>query len=571
MKKIFKLTLMVALMGGLSLNVTSCKSDEDVVSNENQNQITTLTIDADILSHGITTDVHDAIVDIPVKCDGDWMAWIENEQDVDWLSIAKTNQGAIDVYYTGDKTLRLVFDENHTKIDRSAKLCIATLDGEPIVINVTQTQLWNGEAPGNSSAQWFGDKGLGCGINYSYFLENDSTRTVGQKFSPTAMVLTNPIFNWATIVELQKKIDQKTNLPYLSADAYKESFAEDLNFDEIFHDSLVSGKDTISIKFDVEIGFGFIQFEAHGKYDSKELKGSERIRAYIGRKITAYDVSTSPAELAETAEDIGGELSLDPVAVKKALNEIDSLRTLWIQTSRNGKLTSRQEKRLEQMREQALCPDYANIFSKSFGRLYFNITNDVYKLTDSDPAVAAEARRTLDARLEKLDADYGPLYIGKGSYGGSINLSVEIDTASVNTTGKFDGGLAAGFGNWGNIEGNFHYEESTKKVIKNSDIKLAIYGGDAVNTANAIMKHFAGDMSDYDKLQDTLKGWGESLFESKVDQKTGTSVPSHAILEQMQLYGIWGLFIDELAAKEVRDFMYKKHPTLKNYLGSIIE
>lgn len=92
-----------------------------------------------------------------------------------------------------------------------------------------------------------------------------------------------------------------------------------------------------------------------------------------------------------------------------------------------------------------------------------------------------------------------------------------------------------------------------------------------MNTANAIMKHFAGDMSDYNKLQDTLKEWGLSLFETKADKKTGTSVPSRAILEQMQLYGIWGLFTDNLAAKEVRDFMYKKHPTLKNYLGSIIQ
>ena len=53
MKKILNLWLMAALVSGLSLGVTSCKSDDDDESNE---QASTVTLDADVLARGIETE-----------------------------------------------------------------------------------------------------------------------------------------------------------------------------------------------------------------------------------------------------------------------------------------------------------------------------------------------------------------------------------------------------------------------------------------------------------------------------------------------------------------------------------
>ena len=71
MKKIFNYALAAALVGGLSLSVTSCKSDEDVVE---QFTPSTVTLDNDLISHGVVTDMENTVVEVPVKCDGDWVA-----------------------------------------------------------------------------------------------------------------------------------------------------------------------------------------------------------------------------------------------------------------------------------------------------------------------------------------------------------------------------------------------------------------------------------------------------------------------------------------------------------------
>ena len=60
MKKIFNYALAAALVGGLSLSVTSCKSDEDVVVE--QFTPSTVTIDNDLIAHGVVTDMEAELI-----------------------------------------------------------------------------------------------------------------------------------------------------------------------------------------------------------------------------------------------------------------------------------------------------------------------------------------------------------------------------------------------------------------------------------------------------------------------------------------------------------------------------
>jgi hypothetical protein len=80
--------------------------------------------------------------------------------------------------------------------------------------------------------------------------------------------------------------------------------------------------------------------------------------------------------------------------------------------------------------------------------------------------------------------------------------------------------------------------------------------------------HFAGDsMPDRNPLLEVLNKWSDSLKETTTVD--GKSKPSRAAMEQMQLTGIWTLFDTPKVFDVVSTYMYKKHPTLKNYVGSI--
>ena len=142
-KRFLSFMLATALIGGLSLSVTSCKSDEDAVVEK----ITpsTVTIDSDILAHGIVTDMENTVVEVPIKCDGDWVAIlsIDDAEDDDtnyWVKIQNWKG-----FYSGNQTLRLQFDDNMTGVDRATTLTIANNLGDRRLFHVDQCGLRDGK------------------------------------------------------------------------------------------------------------------------------------------------------------------------------------------------------------------------------------------------------------------------------------------------------------------------------------------------------------------------------------------------------------------------------------------
>ena len=565
MKKYFNWMLMAGMVCGLGMGVVACSDDDD--STEDATKAISLSVDKTIVTRGVTTDVHSAIVDVPVKSDGDWQAWLSN--DVEWVGLLENK-----VFYTGDKTLRLFFDENRTGHDRSTMLRIVTDDGDATDVKVTQTQLWNGETPSNNSAQWFGDNGLGRGLNYEYLFEGDTAQNHKSKFNPNSMTLTNPIFNWAGITELQGKTGPDGK-KLLSADAYVENRLEQINFEDLMRDSLVHGKDSIGIKFDLELSFGFVEFEAHGAYKAKENKDAVKLNYLISRSATCYEVFSSPTELALVANDLGGESEVSDEELEAQEAKILKKEANWkkqnqMKYKRMKGATPEQldPDYLEPWQEEAIAkaydelgvPDYAGIFSKSFGRLYFKLNRAVERGDDA----------AVETLLDKLDSDYGPVFVGRGWFGGSINLCVSVDKDSIDTDGTFTGALAGGVNNMLHIEGEISYMEEATRFVRNSESKIAVYGGNAMETGNELASHFSSDSpTDRNHLLSILTKWGDSLLETKDDN--GKSVPSKAAMQAMQLTGIWTLFENEEVANVVKNYMGKKHPTLKNYVGYIFD
>lgn len=561
--KMMNWMLAATLMCGLCLGVASCSDDDD--NNTDGVKAISLSIDKTIAARGVSTDVHSAIVKIPVESDGAWQAWIV--EDVDWVYLEN------ETFQDGNQTLSLVFEENHSEVDRNATLRIVTDDGEKTDVKVTQTQLWNGQAPGNSSAQWFGDNGLGRGVNYVYMFEGDEERNHNSKFSPSSMTLTNPIFNWAKIVELQGK-SGSDGKKVLSADAYVENTLETINYEDVMHDSLVHGKDSIGVTFDLSISFGFVEFEGHGEYKAKEAKEGMKLNYLISRSATVYEAFTSPAELAQTANDLGGESEVTDEQLEEQEQKIQKKEANYkkqnqLKYKRDKKATPEQldpdylepwqQEVIDKEYEKLGVPDYAGIFSKSFGRLYFNLHRAIQ---------SGNEQRTM-ALLEKLDSDYGPVFVGRGWYGGSINMRILVDKDSIDTNGKFSGTLAGGVGNMFHIEGAITYQEEALRYVRNSEAFISVYGGEAVVAGNELTAHFNSNAAtDRNHLLKILEKWGDSLKE-RVDDK-GKAVPSKAVLQDMQLVGIWTLFDEEDVAKKVRDYMYEKHPTLKDQVGRIL-
>ena len=151
MKKHFNFLLMGALVCGLSLGVTSCKDDDD------NNVITSVvTIDNELLTHGIETDMQSAVIEVPIKADGLWTATIS--EDADWCDILDW-----DVTFTGNKTLKLLIDENLTKAGRRCELTIGNGGKDYKTITIYQNYTYKGEDPSNGSGQAFSNTCV-CGL-----------------------------------------------------------------------------------------------------------------------------------------------------------------------------------------------------------------------------------------------------------------------------------------------------------------------------------------------------------------------------------------------------------------------
>ena len=552
MKKYFNLWLMAVLACGLG--VTSCKSDDDGT----EEAASVVNIDQEISVHGLQTDMQSAVLEVSVKCDGHWTATLD--KGTRWARILEWQ-----VTYNGPKTLRIAIDENLSKADRRTTLNIGNNDGEVTKVDVFQYYNFEGQPPTNGSGQAFADKGLGTGIDYNYVLNMKEVSSRNGDFDATKVHLLNNLFN-ITVIQDKMKVGGG-----LQKSAYVESVIPIASLlAQLMDSSLVQAKH-LDVAMTLGVEFGPISFNGHGDYTSDKKESRAKIDYTIVRNCPMYNVYVSPAELATFAEDpTNNHVDLD--AEDAAWAQIDDEIAFYVSRNKRRRnlvvndrgLTEEQEEIIAAMEDAvSVYYDYGGIFSSGFTGRCNELRAAITKRKQRGKAIDTEKA---DATLNAIDNEYGPFFIAGGDYGGAMMMHCDIDTMALAGKDSLGGELSAEFAGMFEVEGSFHYTSEGYTLLRNSNTKIYIYGGNANETADKMLGIItSGDATNLNKWQGAMKDWISSMYSpSGDDPKLSEAAPiSYTITP------IWTLFRDADVQQYVQNYFLKKYASrgIKSYLG----
>lgn len=572
MKKIFNYALAVALVGGLSLGVSSCKSDAEVVDLLDPS---TVTLDKDILSHGIETDLENTVIEVPIKCDGDWVAILSIDDKAadsknSWVKIQNWKG-----VYNGNQTLRLQFDDNMTGVDRSTTLTVANSEGEIQTVPVRQTYTWKGQAPTNSSAQSFQNKGVGYGIDYNYLLNlksikyrssaEDASASIQNSQSKDGTVSFNPlkckkvenIYHLSTIDQLCQAGKMGKD-----KDAYVEEPIEIANLQAQMLDSALVAHDSLSIGLRIDASIGPVSFCIEGRYIDARDQDRNYIDYTIIRNAPVYDVMTSPASIVTYAER---NATTDDLATDQFIERVDKMEANYLKINSKKKnqsgigedgLTDQQRKTIEALYDKFVTStSYGGVFSSHFETCMSKLYNYIMiPLINDEPINQTQA----DLVCAELDDRYGPFIIAGGQFGGSMVIQLKLDTlrleGEINVDGKAQLEVAV-------VEGgaDAYYREEGFRRLRSYYPTINIYGGDATRTEEELLRIvFSDNPDDHELWIDMLSGWLDSM---KSDAEKGNL--SQAVPISFTTVPIWNYFGETEVSAYVRSYFMNKYRTRK--------
>ena len=582
MKKIFNYALAAALVGGLSLSVTSCKSDEDVVE---QFTPSTVTLDNDLIAHGVVTDMENTVVEVPVKCDGDWVAIlsIDDAEDDDknlWVKIQDWKG-----FYNGNQTLRLQFDDNMTGVDRATTLTIANSNGDIQTVPVRQNFTWKGQAPTNSSAQSFQNKGIGYGIDYGYLLDMKSVKfrnstgdaaSAGGNTDPDSKVY-NPL-----------KVKKMDNIYHLTAidqlckngkmgadkDAYVEEPIEIANLEAELLDSAMIKQHELLIGLKLGASIGPIEFSLDGTYIDKRREDKGYVNYAITRTSPVWDVSTSPAAIAQYA---GENSDVDFEQSDKFVKKVQNMRVQYIKQNMKladkskldaDSLTKTQKKVIDGMYSKQLMNfSYGGVYSSYFENCMSKLYNHIVLRLAGGMKIASDKA---DRVCQDLDDHYGPFIIAGGQFGGSMTITMEIDTTRLEGKTSLEGQaeLNVNLG-VGDISGGAtaHWIADGWNRVRSYKPSIHIYGGSARDTEEELIAIMFSDNPDsHEQWVTALSGWMQSMVQSADDGNMSQAAPI-----SFTAVPIWHFFPDTEISNYVRSYFMNKYKTrgIQNYMDII--
>ena len=190
-KKLFNWTLMAAMCSGLGLTIVACSDDDD----KKAPTVEAVTIESDLLTHGIETDMQSAVIEVPVKCNGQWTATLK--EGTNWAQILDWQ-----VTFNGPKTLTLILDENLSKVDRSTTLTIGNSTWTKSKELPNYQQMLNtgrdGEINYDKELDWFEVKGWNPDKNnISVTVEgNPNDITFPKTGEAPKVIAVDPTTNW---------------------------------------------------------------------------------------------------------------------------------------------------------------------------------------------------------------------------------------------------------------------------------------------------------------------------------------------------------------------------------------
>ena len=539
-RRILQQLLLVTLTVGMAA-FASCKNDDDT------EEKVTLNIDSNLLKNGVEAKAESNIATVTVACTGVWSAALDEE--CDWCRLDDR-----ELTYNGNRTLRLVFDENETGSDRTTTLYIEA-NGEIKEMPIRQKSI-----DLNGSGETFAAKGLGCGIDYNYVL---NTKGIGQtrikedkqiedgtlkpenrtKFESTKVKKNNQIFNMARIEELQ-------NNGKLTKAAYTEANIEQADLVANLVDSCLIQSKTFDAHLTMGVTFGFIEFTAALNYNSRKTESRAHVDYVISRSAPMYNAIVSEGELSTYAND----KMLDYVGDVKNINEqIEAKKQYFYALNGKQELNKSQQKQIERLKKKMSRPKL-DVFNLNFEQKYF----ELYE------AVMAEETDKADNVLNTIDNLYGPFYIGGGDFGGAFSILCKVDTMFLKGEASIDAKVQLDANSAFKLEGDVTYSEEGANLFRNSNITVNVWGGSANETSDAILGHLLSDeVTNYKKLQTIMKDWVNSM------KSGGEFQISRATPISFVVVPIWNLFDDEDVQAYAQKYFLKKYADrgIYDYLG----
>ncbi len=558
MKRIHILSMFASLLA-MFVVLPSCKDDDKNNDSGNTDQpASVVTIDNDILTGGLSTDLNSAVLELPINCDGEWL--IAMAKGTNWAQILDWK-----MLYNGKQTISIAVDENSTGAGRSTTLKVSDADGNIQTISLHQ----EGNSDSNGSGENFAGKGLGCGIDYDYALDTKGVAArqkalpekEKQKFSLTRFVKTENIYNITTIQRLQKA----SKYP-LNNSAYVESSINFADMNAKLFDSSVVQNKTLDVTLKLDLQFGPIEFAAEGAYHSTKDESRAKIDYVIERAVPMFNVYLAPGELSTYAAMHGmdSDENLDSkledidnqIAHFKKVNGKRKLKNL----NEDG-LTEEQAAIIDDMYDAiSYLNDYAGIYSANFTKQL----NNLYS------ALAVRGgKKNLDKAndiLSAIDSYYGPFFVTGGEFGGSVSLHCKIDTMYLKGDAHLGGSLAGGMGGLFNVSGKFTYDEDGANTLRNSKIKAYVYGGKANDVENEIMAvATGGDATNLRKWQGILENWIATMWGPSGDNPK----QSEASPISYNIAPIWVTIEDPTVQKYAKDYFMAayKDRGIERYFG----
>ena len=544
----FLLWLAVAAIGTVSV---SCdKVDPD--PNYNKQEAKTI---AQWVKDGIEVDMQSHVVEMNIKADGEWLA--VSDPDNDWLALNNH-----EVIHNGPRQLILLIDENRTEIDRKSVLYVEDKTGEIFEIPVRQNYNFNGEAPTNGSGQAFANNGVGCGVDYDYVLDTkgiakrnalEDARIANKemkedertRFAPTKVKKNNPIFNVTRIERLMES-------GKLGPQAYVEAEIPYVDLEAQLFDSTVVQDKSLDVKLEIGLSYGCIEFVAGATYSSKSNEQRQKMDYTIIRNSPIYNVTISEAEVASYAESAMIDEMKDYEA---GLAQIEAKIQAYYKQNGKEVLTKVQQKIIDSAYSKLERPSFDGVFSASFGNAYW----DLYA------AVAEEDEAAIDAAMNRFDNYYGPFYISGGDFGGSMTVHAVISDLSmdgyVEAGGNIDGDAAGMF----KVHGEFSYSERGMTLLRDSNARFYIYGGDANKVADLMLAQMNGDEpTNRDAWTEAIQYWIGTMYSDNGSVDGSRAAPISFVITPL-----WNLFWDKDMQRVAQDWFMKKYKDrgIEEYFG----
>ena len=401
--------------------------------------------------------------------------------------------------------------------------------------------------------------------DYDYVLNMKEVSTRNGDFDASKVHHLNNLFNITVIQEkmkagggLQKSAYVESVIPIASLMA------------QLMDSSLVQSKH-LDVAMTLGVEFGPISFNGHGDYTSDKKESRAKIDYTIVRNCPMYNVYVSPAELATFAEDPkNNHVDLD--AEDAAWAQIDEEIEFYVKKNKRRRnlevndrgLTEEQEEIIEAMEDAiGVYYDYGGVFSSGFTGRCNELRAAITKRKQRGKAIDTEKA---DATLNAIDNEYGPFFIAGGDYGGAIMMHCDIDTMALAGKDSLGGELSAEFAGMFEVEGSFHYTSEGYTLLRNSNTKIYIFGGNANETADKMLGIItSGDATNLNKWQGAMKDWISSMYSpSGDDPKLSEAAPiSYTITP------IWTLFRDPDVQEYVQNYFLKKYASrgINAYFG----